>query len=228
MKFGLKVDVSQLVGRVRNAPKRIAFAVVNAINATLRLAQRALVLRAEDIFILRPRGRRFIERNVAVIKPFASVGQGRAFGEISVGQKKGLLLPGFEKGGPRRPFVGTRAVAVPVAARPSQTANVPESLYISRLGLRKQKSVGRLRRSAGGIRGGRPGLEGRLGTYSIPGVGIFQRIGGVVRMLYVFVRNVRIKPVLRFVETVRAISDRNFAKFMREEVRKALAFARGR
>lgn len=217
----LKADVSQLEGRVRNAPRRIAFATVNAINATAKLAQRALVLQAGDVFTLRKR--QFIERQVAVIKPFASVGKGRAFAEISVGQKPRLLLPQFERGGVRLPFKG-KSVAVPVEARPSKTAAVPEALWVSRLRLRRQAAA------RGGRRGsGRPLWRGEQGTYLVPGAGIFQRLGGAVtKVLYVFARIVRLPPVLRFHATVRGITDRNFARLMREEVAKALAFARGR
>src|SRR5678815_3968669 len=120
MNIDLRCDVSALEGRVRNAPKRIAYAVVNAINATLKLAQRALQLRAEDVFTVRKHD--FIRREVAVIKPFASVGQGRVFGEIAVGQKARLLLPLFDKGGDRPAFKGA-SIAVPVAARASKTVS---------------------------------------------------------------------------------------------------------
>ena len=220
----LKFDTSVLEGRVRNAPKRIAFAVVNAINATAKLAQRAVQLRAEDVFTIRKA--EFIRRQVAVIKPFANVNQGRAYAEIAVGQKSRLLLPLFEKGGEREPFRG-KSIAVPVEARPSKAASVPEELFVKRLGFKRQPATtteARRRRRKGSVRRSFVGL---LGTYLVPKAGIFQRIGRAVsRVLYVFARPFRLRPLLGFEETVREVADRNFARIAGEEVQKALEFRR--
>lgn len=221
----LKFDTSVLEGRVRNAPKRIAFAVVNSINATAKLAQRAMQLRAEDVFTIRKA--EFIRRQVAVIKPFANVNQGRAYAEIAVGQKpRRLLLALFEKGGEREPFRG-KSIAVPIEARPSKGASVPEELFVKRLGFKRQPATttdARRRRRKGAVRRSFVGL---LGTYLVPKAGIFQRIGrGVSRALYVFARPFRLRPVLGFEETVREVADRNFARIAGEEVQKALEFRR--
>ena len=225
MIIALRADVSVLEGTVKNAPRRISFAVVNAINEVTKLAQRALVLHAGDIFKLRKR--EFVERQVAIIKPFASVGKSIPYAEISVGQKPRLLLPLFERGGAREPFKG-KSVAIPVgAARPTPTSSVPESLFIQRLGLQKLGTAKFLRKQRAG--GRKPIWVGRLGTYLVPGVGIFQRLGhAAARAIYVFVRRVRVRPVLQFVSIVRGVADRNFARLLTIEVQKAIDYARGK
>jgi hypothetical protein len=57
----------------------------------------------------------------------------------------------------------------------------------------------------------------------IPGAGIFQRIaGGVSRVLYVFARPFRLRPVLKFEETIRSTANRVAPEHLRDEINEAL------
>jgi hypothetical protein len=202
--------------------KRIAFASVNTINRTLKSAQRAVQLHVLDTFTVR--NTPFVTREAAIIKPFASVGQARPYGEISVGKKRRFLLAGFEEGILRTPFTrGAKSVAVPVDARPTPTSPVPKSLYVSELGLRRPKATTTETRRA--RRQGTTGRtwEGKDGTYLIPGEGIFQRLRGAAsRVLYVFTAPFRLRPALKFVETVRSTALRVFPEHLRDEINDAL------
>lgn len=225
MNIRLQIDVSVLEDRFRSPEKKIAYAVANAINKTAKLAQRAIQLHAGDIFKIRRPD--FIKRQVAILKPFASASQGRPFAEIAVGQKPRLLLPMFEQGGSRSGFVG-KNVAVPFigGARLSPESQVPESLTVKGLKIRAFSGGKRLtKRTRPGAAGAKQ-YKGLLGSYLVPEVGIFQRIGRAIRgkILYAFARQVRIPAGLDFVDTVQGIADRNFAKFLREEISAAVAF----
>ncbi len=225
MRVSVEFDARELIAKVPNADRRIAFGVAAAINDTLlRLqgAERTRVLRQFTV-----RRNRFIERMAAVIKPFASARQGRPFGEIAVGQRPRLLLSVFEAGGERLPFKGKR-VAVPLtgsAARPSFASTVPAKLEFRRLGLRKTRAQGgttksgKQRRARGG-HGVRFGLEG---TYQIPGVGVFQRRdSGPPKLIYAFIAPPRLKPRLGFIELALRVGPRWFALAANREVQTAL------
>lgn len=225
----LDVDVSELERKItRNPEKRIAYAVVNAINATAKTIQLALQHLASDTLTLRKPG--FILRNIAILKPFASVSQGRPYAEIAVGQKSRLLLSTLVTGGLREPFTrGAKSVAVPVDARPSRSSPVTEALQISKLRFKRPKATTIETRRA--RRKGLTGKtwEGEQGTYLIPGKGIFQRVAGAAsRVLYVFARPFRLRALLPWYRTVDAIARRVFAANLRAEIQKALQFNRGR
>lgn len=226
VRLSVRWEDLQLLNRLRNVDKRIAFAIVNAINETLKVCQRAVRLHVLDTFTIRVP---FVLRQAAIIKPFASVSQSRLYGEISVGKPRRLLLSGFEEGALRTPFKGKASVAVPVDARPNKAASIPESLHISELGFKRPKATTALTR-----RGRRRGTVGRVweglrGTYLIPGAGIFQRIGaGISRVLYVFARPFRLRRLLEFEETVRTTALRVFPEEVRRQVAAALAYNRGR
>ena len=135
MDIQLTIDTTTLDKFVGLAPKKLAYACANAINATALRIQNDIRAHTAQTFTLRPKTREFMLRQAAILKPRASVRDGRPFAEISVGQKPGLLLPQFETGGPRRPLVGKHA-AVPIigAARPTWESSVAPELTFKRLG----------------------------------------------------------------------------------------------
>ena len=219
MKINLQIDSAQLVLRLRNGQRRLAYAAVNAINNTAKRIQAAERRRVEQEFTVRKK--EFIRREAAIIKPFASVKQGRAYAEISVGQKPRLLLSAFERGAVRKPFTSAaQSVAEPVVggpARPRFTEAVPAELRMGRLRFDRTKTGKR-----------RAGVT-RTRTYLVPEVGIFQRVRKEAsRMVYIFTRGKQIKPRLRFVETARKEARRWFREEMQREVVNAIARARGR
>jgi len=219
MKIDLQIDSAPLILRLQNGQRRLAYAVVNAINNTAKRIQDAERSRVEEEFTVRKKD--FIHREAAINKPFASVRQARAFAEIAVGQKPRLLLSAFERGAERKPFTpAARSVAEPVVggpARPRFAQAVTPELRVGKLRFDRTK---RGRRRAGVT---------RTQTYLVPKVGIFQRVGKeVTRAVYLFTRGKKIQPRLEFVETAEKEADKWFREEMEREVVNAIARARGR
>jgi hypothetical protein len=233
MQIDVTIDTAELVGRLNNGQRRLAYAAVNAINNTVLRIQKAEQVKVEQEFTVRRKD--FMRREAAIIKPFASVKQGRAFAEVAVGQKRRLLLSGFERGADRGPFTpGAKNLAIPVKgspARPRFASQVPENLTFSRLRFRKTRVIGttakgrakRTRRRTSGI------WYGEQGTYLIPGIGVFQRKGAdrARRLLYGFKKSVKLKPRLHFVDTAEKEADKWFHEEMEREVVNAIARAKG-
>ncbi len=219
MRIDLQIDSAPLVLRLRNGQRRLAYAVVNAINNTAKRIQEAERRRVEQEFTVRRHD--FIRREAAIIKPFANVRQARAYAEISVGQKPRLLLSAFERGAERKPFTPTATrVAEPVVggpARPQFSAQVTPELRVQRLRFDRTKT-GRRRASVS-----------RTKTYLVPKVGIFQRIGKeATRAVYLFTRGKKLAPRLHFVETAEKEADRWFGEEMEREVLNAITRAQGK
>lgn len=226
IQVNLKVDTSNLVLRLEKGQRRLAYVVANALNRTakdIQTEERARV--AGEFTIRKPE---FILRQAAIIKPFASATQGRAFVDISVGQKSRLLLSTFEEGGARPPFKG-KSVAVPITgeeARPSFEQPVPQNLRFTGLRFKLSKGDRRLRR-----KGGRSRHEirrGEHGTYLIPGVGVFQRSGGESHLIYSFESSIALKPRLRFLDTARRVTSARFNENLQRETISAISHAGGR
>lgn len=219
MQINVKIDSAQLILRLRDGERRLAYAVVNAINNTAKRIQAAERQRVEQEFMVRKTA--FMAREAAVIKPFASVRQGRAYAEISVGQKPRLLLGLFERGAERRPTMpGAKRVAEPVVggpARPEFRREVTPALRLRRLRFDRTKT------------GKRRAAVTATQTYLVPKVGIFQRLGaGAARAVYLFTSGKRLKPRLRWVKTAEAVAHKWFREEMEREVVNAIARARGK
>lgn len=229
MRINVKIDSTELLLRMRNGHKRLAYAVVNAINDTAKLVQKTEREHVTGEFTIRNRA--FIEREAAIIKPFASVGKNKPYAEVAVGGRSSgkprLLLSIFERGGERKPVTpGAKSVAVPEVggpARPSFQSPVPAEFHMRKLRFDRTKS--------GSVRKG-PRVTR---TYLIRGVGIFQRVkksvkgqkdreSGATKLVYFFARQPkRLESRLGFVPTARRIADRWFPKYMRQQVDEALA-----
>ena len=219
MKINFQIDSAQLVLRLQNGQRRLAYAVVNAINNTAKRIQETERRRVEEEFTVRKK--EFIRRQAAIIKPFASVRQGRAHAEIAVGQKPRLLLSAFERGAERKPFTpSARSVAEPVVggpARPRFAQPVTPELRVRKLRFDRTKAG---RRRAGVT---------RTKTYLVPKLGIFQRIGKeATRAVYLFTRGKKLAPRLHFVETAEKEANKWFREEMEREVVNAISRARGR
>lgn len=216
MRIDVNVDRAALLSRFENGHKRLAFGVVNALNKTAKLIQTAEI--QETFGELTVRQPAFIRRRAAKIT-FASVRQGRPFADIFIDssrlQGSPLLLPGLQEGGPRSPVVG-KSAAVPVVggpARPSFASPVPRALRFKQLRL---KPVGK------GATTGDVRREGALGTYQVPGVGVFQREAGRdSRMLYAFVPNEKLPDRLDFVKVGERVALEWFPRYLEEEIRDA-------
>lgn len=186
MRIDLSMDASRLLGRVRNAEKRLAYAAVNAINATAKRVQQAEFEHVAERFIIR-RPQFFFGSPArpggvaAKISPFASVGRGRIYAEVATGAaavrgRRRALLPQFETGGTRTPTPPSRVIAVPITgrpARPSIRGPVPPQFTIAGLKLRKYQGAKRLRRRRRG-RTVDEGVFGEFGRFTnfTPGKGV--------------------------------------------------------
>jgi len=232
MNFHLDIDVRALQQRFDLTTKQAAYIGVNAINKTAKRIQAAEREHVSSTFTLRKR--EFVLRQAAVIKPFASVRQGRTFAEISVGQKPRLFLSTFEKGGPRPPAKGKGAAAPVIGspARPSFPQPVPPAMRFAALRLSKTRTKAGVTRS-GRRRRSRPALGvrfGLLGTYQVPGVGVFQRAHPAEpsRLVYAFTQGQRLDDELEFVATARRVADAWFREELERETVDAIAHARSR
>jgi hypothetical protein len=222
MSFKIKIDDTQLKARF-NIAKSVAYGTVNAINETAKQVQAAERDNVRRKFHVRPAKAEFMMQQAAIIKPFASVSQGRPYADVSVGKKDRLLLATFEHGGQRLPFIGKNE-AIPIIgspARPSIDESVPVNLQVKNLNMAPQlpaavkaqlKSIkgstraetAALRKTFKNANSANMPWKGRERTYMIPGVGIFQRTGPGKRdstLLYAFKPLVNLKPILNFGET---------------------------
>lgn len=220
---GIDIDTRNLLLRLNKGEKRLAYAVVNALNETAKRIQAGERQHLLKQFTVRQIA--FMQREVAKIerKNFANVKRGQAWVEIGVGQKPRLLLSEFEKGGERLPFVG-KNVAIPVLggpARPTMRSRVPRGLQFQSLAFRDvygRKSHGR-------------SIVGQRRTYIVPNVGVFQRTGPKrrqTRMLYAFRPRLTLDDRLEFVRTARLVADRWFKEEMEKQVADALAHDQGK
>lgn len=206
----IRVDVraAEVLNVLRNGEKRMTWAIANAINATLKDAQAGIRATAEKRMHIRSA---FVRRQLAVLK-FATGRVPNPSGRVYVGQKDRLLLGEFERGGTRRPFVGSN-VAIPLVggpARPTKSSPVRKSMGFPALAFhRKGKSI-----------------QGQKRTYIVPDVGVFQRTGPGKRdsrMVYLFRPTVRLDARLQFEATARRVVGHVFPHNLRFEVEKTFA-----
>lgn len=133
--IGIRVDVNveQLLLRMQKGEKKLAYGVVNAINATALRMQQAGFERVRQEFIIRGPAREALffgapgrPGGAAGRLRRASVSQQRPYAEIALESKassKGapVLLPIFERGGPRpKSTQAAQSVAIPLTGRPAR------------------------------------------------------------------------------------------------------------
>lgn len=224
MNVQVDVKAAEVLLKLRNGAKRMVYAISNSTNNTAKEVQRVERERAASTFTLRDK-REFLLRQVAVIR-FARPKEGTVDALVSVGQKPGLFLAGYEAGFERKAKAGGK-VAVPVTARPSKTAPIPQELYVRRLGLTRS-GKGRGKRKGGASMGG--SIRGRVRSYMIKGIGIFQQQPGPApaTLLYAFKAPFQVSARLGWHRAARATVDRFFAPELRRQIYETLRFNRGR
>jgi len=244
----ISIDAAKPIALLKNGGKRMAFAVVNALNNTAKEIQRGERARVQSQFTLRKRD--FVLREAAVIRAaaggsgFASVSQRRFEARISVGQKPRLLLSGFEAGDLRRPVKG-KNVAVPITggpARPSFGSSVPKPFTFAGLSLRRVTPRGQQKRKrrtqitlAAHISSrGTVQWKGAHRTFLLtqtrkaPKGGVFQRVGpgrDDIRTVYSFKPPSRLDRRLRFIQTGQEIAARFYAAELKRQVDAAFVYA---
>jgi hypothetical protein len=251
----VRVEAAGVLLALRNGQRRASYAVVNSVNATIKLVQPAV--RGRVTSRLTVRKSEFIKREAGVIRGagggsgFASVAQSRFQARIQIGEKDRLLLGKLETGGTRPSFGGGRRVAVPRTggpARPSFASPVPASLRVQALRLIKvrrgqvQKTrKGRSKRERRDVAfkaqvtsTGKVQIKGRQRTFILertsraPEGGIFQRVGPKrddIRLIYPFVAGPRLKKMLEWIQTAHRTALREFGPILRGNVRKELGRA---
>lgn len=206
MQVNFDINVLGAIDKTAKAQKNLVYSVVQGINATAKKIQEAQQQQLEKRFTLRSNTKAFMLRNVAIIKPFASVGAGRLFAEVGVGQRNRLLLGGYETGEERKPFKG-HMIAQPVVgspARPTFGQPVQPQFTFRAMALKAAKGKQAANRKVG-----------NNGTYSVRGVGVFQRTGPGregSKLLYGFARQQRLPAKLNWQKTARDIA----AKWLNE------------
>lgn len=206
-RIDLKTDSLELLRKAKRADKKLAYATVNAINSAAKKLQGKVQQSAKDDMNIRTP---FSLRNTAIIRPFASVKNSRPYAEISVGQRDRLVLPELstKEQEKRTPFTpGAKRVAVPMIEgqpRARFPQKLPKELYWKALRLKRWP-----RGTAKGARAKYPGeaegkqviWRGRLRTYMIPSIGVFQRESSdFSKPLYLFDSDVPIPKRLAFVD----------------------------
>lgn len=203
MKINAQLDILPLVEQTTKAQRNLAYSAVQGINATAKQIQDAKREQLNKRFTLRTgRTKQFLERQSAVIKPWASVPQGRLYAEVAVGQQQNLLLASFERGDEREPARG-KLIAQPVtgnAARPSFSAQVAKQFTFAAMRLKAQ--------TAGG---GDKQYKGRAGTFTIAGIGVFLRTGKKARdveLIYAYAKKQTLPRKLGWLNTARGVANR--------------------
>lgn len=240
--FEISIDSAKAVLFLKNGGRRLAYALVNTLNATAKEIQKAERAHAPQIFQLRKA--EFVLRQLAIIQ-FASVARASYEARISVGRKERLLLGMFEAGGDRPAFKGRR-VAVPIPggpARPSISASVPDAFTFRKLQLRRVGAGGRQNRrktstdvtlQARTASTGHVQYKGAHRTFILPWTrrapegGVFQRIGpepGDIRLVYSFRQHVRIPADLRWMLIAMRVASTRAPQILAGEVDEA--FRRG-
>ncbi len=224
----IELDLKAMERRFGELSRRgLAYAAANAINNTAKLVQAAERERLDDVFTVRtPQTRTFLERQIAKIKPFASVRDARPFAEISVGQAKRLQLSIFEKGGDKEPSPGRKLVGVPITGGPARlsfSSPVAETLYLRKLRFKAKRT-----------QTGKVQLRGQLRTFILKRTaqstygGVYQRVGPKrddVRLVYSFKQRPRLRAVLGFVKTADEVGrrwlKREFEQQLQMEIERA-------
>jgi hypothetical protein len=220
----LHVDNARLFDRIDKGPKRLVYAVANALNVTGRRIQE--VEHEHVVTELKPRTgatSAFLQQQIAVIQrgDWANASRGKLRLTVHVGVKPRLLLSEYEAGGPRLPFVGKEA-AVPVigGARATIRAPIAHRFYFASM---------QLVRGAGGVNTKKVVWYGKGGIFEVVGPvgalkhgGVFQRTGkNKIKLLYAFEDWKPLQPRLGFEITAQRVAQEFFSQQMNRELEAA-------
>ena len=213
MQINTTIDFSGLNKRIDNWQKKLAYAVSDGINETSKLIQKVERERASRT--LNVRQQQFINRQIAIIKPFASPKKGVMYSELSVGQRTGLLLGKLEDGGYKTPLRG-RSVAVPRtggAARRTMRQPIDPGLTWKAMNMQKHTT-----------KTGKTQWKGNNRTFIIGRSGVFQRVGSDkndINLIYSFEENPHLRGILGFRRTANGVGnewlDRNISAQLRRK-----------
>jgi hypothetical protein len=229
----IDVDVRGLTAMTLRESKRLAYSTATAINRTMQEIQReeraeldrrfqirknAFMYRLIKIFVFAkvprvPTPATFATVRVGgstsfpVLIPGRAGSDGSLFGEIGIDTTKArVLLPEFVEGGYKEPVLG-KTVGVPVTggpARPSFADPVTAAYQLSKLNLQhrvlKDGSVQLVTDQDGGL------FSLPQAQHSSVPRGLFQKVGDVIKAVYLFVARPPLKKRYDFV----AVAERVF------------------
>jgi hypothetical protein len=230
-KFNLQINGQNAIRALGASAKAIKFCSVDGINDTAEGLQKYQQKRLTKVFTVKsPKSKAFLEKNIAVIKPFAKLNSKIPFAEVSTSYKERLLLNLFETGGVQTPKIG-KNVAVPLVgqgkARPSKNSPVANAFYISKMNLQKYKGQVQSKILASVDKKGKLKTKTK-GFFVIPNVGIFQRKGGKMVEVYTFRKRVKIKRMLDWQRSSKLYITLNLSKNIIARYVKYVAKGRGR
>lgn len=184
MDIRVDIEATRLIRRLDKGEKRVAFAVVNALNRTAERIQQAEFEHVRSAFIIRKPAFFFgvpgRPGGAAARLRRASVGKARPYAEVWAGASsqasaRRTLLTGFERGAVRRPMTpGAKRVAVPLQgrpARPSIRRGVPPEFTFAGMQLRAYRGGRKLTRRTRSRRNAEIGVFGEFGRLRIPDAG---------------------------------------------------------
>lgn len=210
----LRVDTSEAEQFLEGLHKdQIPFAASLALNNTAKAAQRGLQTHLASTFILRRAD--FVLKEAVKIPAFSTKTDDPMAVEVLATERADFMHK-FESGITKTSITGG-ALAVPIEARPSKSALIPRQLRPKQLQLRGHATSG-----------AQDQFKGKLGTFTIRGLGILQRLHGHIRgtrLLYLFRRSAKTPPSLRYQEIGRRIVAKvwpeNFAAAFARAIRTA-------
>lgn len=201
MKIDVRFDATGLKALTPKVSKNMLYSTVQGINDTSKQVQAAERAELVKQLVLRtPNTKRFLTNNVAKIT-FASVKQGRVYGEVFINSKsKNLLLSALAVGGVKREPVRGSVIAQPITgaeARPSKQASVAKPLTFVAM---KLKKVG-------------DSYRGKNGTFTIAGDGVYKRLNrDEIEKIYDFRREQTIKQDLDWMNIAKKTVNKNIVE----------------
>ena len=198
MQFTIQVDDKAFRKWLATAPRNLRFAASVGLNRTVDEAQREIQASLGSKFTLRRAD--FVKRTI-YRKPgedFAT--KDKLIAAVQVNPERDFLAK-FEAGGDKTSKSGG-PVAIPIDIRRNKNDIVPKSQWVGALLAAKKAFI-------------KNGLVlQRLGT---------KATGFEIRLAYIFKPSVRIRPVLKFVETARAVAARRLVPNVAGSINRMIA-----
>jgi hypothetical protein len=194
------IDIKGLEAHTLAESKRLAYSTATAINRTMQEIQREERAELDRRFTIRKNSFMYNLIKIFVFaRVYKGIGPQQVYGEIGIDHKARTLLDQFVEGGFKEPTAG-KTVGVPVtgsAARPSFSDPVAAAFQLSRIHLQpkvlKDGTVQLVTAQGGGMFTQPTVMHGTTPR------GLFTRVGGMIRAMYLFLQRPALKKRYDFV-----------------------------